>query len=314
MAGNREFLRALITIDPISYVAGLIVGILLLVGANFTYAFTKDIIAFEESLKPTDSFVAGDYQELRSYVETLTTPTSTLSPTPQLAKLDEKPQGFCLKVPVLLYHHVKPLEEAKKAGHAQLTVDVDYFDSQMKYLVDNGYQTISADELADSLINKQTIPGKPILVTLDDGYLDTYTYAFQIAKKYNITLNVMISTGLLNNNGYMNWDQVKEMEKSGLVHNYNHTWSHFGLSYGSVERMRQEVATADRQLEEQLGKEQRIFTYPYGAFNDEAIKVLKEQGYVAAFTISHSYWQCDSILMTLHRNHIGNAPLSSYEL
>ncbi|MBI5122828.1 hypothetical protein HZA75_03130 [Candidatus Roizmanbacteria bacterium] len=53
--------------------------------------------------------------------------------------------GYCIYVPMLTYHHIQPEAEAKVQGHAQLTVDSGIFDSQMSYLVANGYHTISSD-------------------------------------------------------------------------------------------------------------------------------------------------------------------------
>lgn len=221
--------------------------------------------------------------------------------------------GFCLKVPVVLYHHIEPYELAKAEGHAQLTVDDKFFEQHIKYLVENGYSLISAEELVLALINKTQLPEKSIVVTLDDGYLDNYAYAFPIAKKYNAKINIMLSTGLVENKGYLTWGNVKEMSDTGIVYFYNHTWSHFSLPNGDKAKMEQEVSFAKKQLED-AGIRGNIFTYPYGAVNDTAIDVLKNNGYIGAFTTKSSFLQCDYDIFRLKRNHAGNAPLSSYGL
>src|SRR5690348_13712275 len=41
------------------------------------------------------------------------------------------PSGYCLHVPVLLYHHVQPQADAVAKGQTSLTVDSAIFDGQM---------------------------------------------------------------------------------------------------------------------------------------------------------------------------------------
>jgi len=224
-----------------------------------------------------------------------------------------RPPGFCLTVPVLLYHHVEPYSLAKKEGHDKLTVDVNYFDKQMQYLAEHGYKSITAEELANAIVSHNNL-GKAVVVTLDDGYMDTYTYAYPIAKKYKILLNLMIPTGLLNNPGYMTWDNLKEMVNSGTAFAYDHTWSHYSLPRSDEKKEEMEIMTAKNQLEQNLGKPVRIFTYPYGSSNQQVVNILRRNGFVAAFSTIPGFYQCDSFIFNLHRNRIGNAPLPSYGL
>lgn len=254
------------------------------------------------------------YTNLLPAAESTPAPTPTPTSQPQPLNSASIANDFCLQVPVLLYHHIEPLSIAQNLGHAQLTVDSDYFDQQMAYLAANGYHSISAEELADALIRHVTLPPKSILITLDDGYEDNYTYAFQILKKYNIVGNFMISTGLIENKGYMTWNQLKEISGNPLMRIYNHTWSHAYLSKESKEKIQFEIATANDQLKNNLDKNINIFTYPYGAFNQTIIEILKTNGFTAAFSTIHGALQCESYIYALRRTHIGNAPLTSYGL
>lgn len=222
--------------------------------------------------------------------------------------------SFCLTVPVLLYHHIKPYADAQKAGHAQLTVDVNHFENQVKYIVDTGYTTHSAEELPRALLEKRTLPAKPIIITVDDGYDDFYTYVFPILKKYIVKANLMIPTGLLEGAGYLTWSQLAEMKNSGLVYIYNHTHSHYPLKLGDAKKVEDEVRIAAEELEKHGVNSGQVFTYPYGMFSDQSIEELKRQGFVGAYTTIHSRIQCDNELYMLKRDHIGNAPLSNYGL
>ena len=74
-------------------------------------------------------------------------------------------------VPVLNYHQVED-----KDGNP-LTLYCDQFDQQMAYLAEEGYHTITLDEMMDAAESGAPLPAKPVVITLDDGYVDNYEYA-----------------------------------------------------------------------------------------------------------------------------------------
>lgn len=239
-------------------------------------------------------------------------PAPSSSPTSKPTPTSHPLVGFCINVPILLYHHIEPQENINGDGHKNLAVNTEYFDKQMAYLVSKGYKTLSMDELATALNTKQKLPGKNIVITMDDGYDDIYNFAFPIIKKYGVKVNLMIPTGLLGVSGYMNWNQIKEMVGSGLAFAYDHTWSHTALAGKSTEKITYEIMTAKKQLEENLGRPVNIFTYPYGSENNQVVSILKSNGFVAAASTLPGHVQCDSFIMSLHRNRVGSLPLSSY--
>lgn len=238
--------------------------------------------------------------------------TKVISPT--------VPVGFCLHVPVLLYHHIQPLEVAKERGQVSLTVDNGIFDRQMAYLVSNGYQTITAGELVDAILTHSSLPAKSIVLTFDDGYLDNYDYAFPTLQKFHLIGNLMVPTGLLGTafatNQYFSWDQLKSMVDSGTMYAYNHTWSHFPMAQGPVSKDQFEINTSQQELSDHLGKKSSIFVYPYGSGQTTpwVIALLKQDGFTAAFSTLYGYYQCDSNIYALPRIHVGNAPLGTYGL
>lgn len=237
------------------------------------------------------------------------TPVPTVVPTPTPIPL----VGFCLNVPVLMYHHVQPNAEAQTRGQKSLNVDNGEFDLQMGYLVNNGYSIISAQQLVDALIGHTQL-GKSAVVTIDDGYNDIYKYVYPVLQKYHVNASLMIPTGLLGGADYMSWGQVEEMAHSGLAYVTDHTWSHYAVTQGSTDKIRYEIATGKQQLQDHTGQNVDVFTYPYGMFNSNAISILQQEGIRGAFSEIWGTWQCDSFIMALHRTRIGNAPLSAYGL
>ncbi|MFH1833172.1 MAG: polysaccharide deacetylase family protein [Candidatus Levyibacteriota bacterium] len=244
-----------------------------------------------------------------------------VSPTP-IIETKEEPMltkapvytGFCLNVPILMYHHVQPESQAKENGQTALTVDSEVFDSQMAYLVSHGYGTVSGDQLVNALRTHTPLSGKNVVVSFDDGYKDAYNYVFPILKKYGIVGNFMIPTGLIGGADYLSWSQIEEMAHSGNMYFTDHTWSHASLGRATIEKIKYEIETAKNQLEQHTGQTINLFTYPYGSFSSDVINVLTQDGFLGAFSTISGFIQCDSFIMDLHRNRIGNSSLSAYGL
>ncbi|HSX19380.1 MAG TPA: polysaccharide deacetylase family protein [Candidatus Saccharimonadales bacterium] len=234
-------------------------------------------------------------------------PYPSASPSPSPVVLS----GYCINIPILMYHHIQPMSEAGPKGQGGLTVDNGTFDSQMAYIKSKGYNTITMLDVATALKNHTGL-GKSIVVTLDDGYKDQFRYAHPIAQKYGIKLNLFISTGLLGDGGdYMNWGDLKQMVATGDVA-YDHTWSHAAVAAAPPDKMSFEILTAKKQLEDNLGGLQNIFAYPYGNPSDAGARFLQANGFVAAASTIQGTTQCDSFIMALHRTRVGGLSLSAY--
>lgn len=244
--------------------------------------------------------------------ESLTQPAEDPSASTE-AKL-EPPyvEDYCLDVPVVMYHHIQPLQMAELLGHKALTVDSETFDAQIKYLKDQGYTAISAADLVNAVRTKTRLPEKSIIMTIDDGYDDNYTYAFMTAKKYQFMLNFMTPTKLINTPGYMQWEHLQEMVGSPYAKIYNHTTSHAPLGLLTKDQIVTEVSHANIDLEAKLGLKNTIVTYPYGSYDAEAMETLKELGTRGAFSTDTGSQHCISTIMRLPRIRIGNAPMSEY--
>lgn len=294
---------------------------LFLLSFCLTFAAWRSSSAFETSAS-SPNVVSTDTIKFLSFLPMPTITTSSVFSVDSFFENEVNPSqkeitptpipDFCMNIPVLLYHHTQPLDVARLLGHAQLTVDSNIFDEQIKYLAEHGYKTISAEDLIIALNSQQQLQSKTVVVTIDDGYDDNYTYAFSSAKKYGVVINFMIPTGLIGNPGYMTWEHLREMKDSPFARIYNHTWSHYALGGASLEKIEYEVMTANKQFEENLGIKPTIFTYPYGSYDGQVIDFLASHGFIGAFSTIEGSMQCKSQVMILQRIHIGNAPMNFY--
>lgn len=236
------------------------------------------------------------------------TPSPTLTPTPVYT-------GYCMQVPVLMYHHIQPWEIAKRNEQTALTVDNGVFALQMQYLTEKGYTFYFAEDLIAALREKKPLSGKPIVITIDDGYNDIYQYAFPVIKQFSVKANLFIPTGLVGNtagtNSYLSWDQITSMLGSGIVRANNHTWSHAAMG-GKNDAY--EISTAQTQLSSFASVTNTVFSFPFGtnSGNSSVHTLLAQNGITGGFSTIAGTTQCDSFIFGLHRTRVGSAPFPAF--
>lgn len=198
------------------------------------------------------------------------------------------------QVLVLNYHMVNSM-------FISLAVEPEDFDWQMKYLVDHGYHTITPDELYDFLAGTGELPERPVLITFDDGYVDNYTTAYPILKKYNLKATIFVVTGFLSKRkGYLTWDQLREMEQHGITIE-SHTVTHAPLPELSDDRIREELVESKKHAERELGHPIEFIAYPTGVHDLHIAQIAQEAGYKGGFTVKYSNVDRNSNVFAMER-------------
>jgi len=108
---------------------------------------------------------------------------------------------------------------------------------------------------------------KKILLTVDDAFQSFYDNAWPYLKKNQIPFVLFVSTEPVGNNGYMNWDQIKEIEQSefGVIGHHSH--SHDYLIDKSEEVFLNDIKTSNLIFREKLGYVPVLFSYPFGEYS-----------------------------------------------
>ncbi len=182
-------------------------------------------------------------------------------------------EGFA----VFMYHHVKP-----DTGKDAFSISPEVFEKQVKYLLSKGYNFIGLEDLSAGKEIK-----KPVMITFDDGYLDNYKYVFPILKKYKIKAVIfLIAAQIGNNPDLMSWQQVLEMQGSGLVSFGSHGLNHKNIRRMDEELSLQELKESKRILEDKLRHQVTSFCYPFGAGGtDKRVrKLVFDAGYLFDFS------------------------------
>lgn len=201
-------------------------------------------------------------------------------------------------IPVVMYHSI----DYEKGN--ELRVPKEKFREQMKYLKDNAYTTLSLDELYSFIINNKPIPEKSIVLTFDDGYKDNYNNAYPILKEFGFNATVFVITNCVDKEAaFLTSKQLKEMEKN-KIDIESHTLNHDKLDKLSYDKQIETLKGSKEYLEKLLNKKIKYIGYPYGEYNDTAVKATKDTGYTMAFTTESGWANKNQGVYTLHRVYI----------
>jgi len=276
---------------------------LLLVSLFFIgiYILFPKIKATFKILSPRD--LAQKYQEVA-------TPTPTATPRPlTFAEMNER-YGPCVNLPTLMYHHIQDKVSAKEKNQLALTVETETFRSQMEYLKAKGYRTLGMDALIAFFDREVPVPKGSVLLTFDDGYDDFYKNALPVLNDLGLKATVFVSTGLMDNPGYLSWEEIRQATPSAYLF-ANHTWSHKNMQTAK-DKVEFEIGTADTQLSERGLNNPKVFAFTYGLVGDYAKKYLEELEYKLAFGTRPGSTLCKKQRFELPRVRVGDTKLSNY--
>ena len=108
------------------------------------------------------------------------------------------------KLCVLMYHRIENLSDP-----LLLMVNESNFEAQLKFLKSNYCITRCDDDFNN--FEKRTVA-----LTFDDGYVDFYSKAYPLLKKYNIPATVFVTTGNIGSDKEFWWDEL-----SNIIMDYN---------------------------------------------------------------------------------------------
>ncbi|MBR4857632.1 MAG: polysaccharide deacetylase family protein [Clostridia bacterium] len=208
------------------------------------------------------------------------------------------------RLPVVMYHQLTT--DKSKAGKYVLTVE--QFEKDLIYLKENGYSSVTLNQLFDYSQGKRSIPEKPVMITFDDGCETVYAYALPLLKKYGFTAICFIIgsvtdkySGINDHNlaySGLDWDEVTELCKGGVIDIQSHTYDLHSNTKGrnGIKKLKSETfeqydefLTADalkikEKMIENTGAAPVAIAYPFGSFSKESADILKKCGIKATFT------------------------------
>lgn len=198
-------------------------------------------------------------------------------------------------VPILMYH---------RFGYedSNLFVTPENFGRQMSYIKNKGYDVISLNELVDGIKNNRKFKHRTVVITLDDGHKDNFTYAYPVLKKYNFPATIFIIANFINNKkDFMNWDEVNTASKNNISFG-GHTKNHAYLpSVKEKAVLLNEIEGCKKFISGKTGSSVDYFCYPIGGFTEEVKRSVKKAGYKGACTTNRGFTELNKDVYELKR-------------
>lgn len=213
-------------------------------------------------------------------------------------------------VPTLLYHGLTARERDPMLAYSVHMRD-SVFRDQMRAIRQAGYTPVTAEEVSAWYQNKGTLPENPILITFDDGRMDSFRYADPILQenKLKATMFACLVNVEADLPGYASWPLLEQYRASGR-------WeveSHGDASHGRIliddhgnrglfltqrrwipeqsrletleefrERVVKDHTTAKSKFSARIGKSPSAFAFPEGEYGQNLISNFPE---VASFNL-----------------------------
>ncbi|MGI8412190.1 MAG: polysaccharide deacetylase family protein [Solirubrobacteraceae bacterium] len=204
-------------------------------------------------------------------------------------------------VPVLTYHRVAAMPAV---GQLDLIVDPANFAAELAALNAAGYHTIHQAQLFDALYEGAALPSRPIIISVDDGYVDDVRTILPDLERWHMTATFFVITGRTAEPGFLTFDQIRQLDRAGMDVG-DHTTHHLDLRLLTPSQLRSETAGSRQTLDATLGHPVYYFAYPFGAYDDAVLAALHAAGFTLAYTTAGGTTETTSAPLTMPRIHVG---------
>lgn len=192
------------------------------------------------------------------------------------------PNGFDLRVPILMYHRVV---DPAAAGDSlpSLVVPPALFAGQLAQLHAVGWRTMTLAQLAHDLQHGQRPGPRTFVVTIDDGWIDGATEALPILQRLGYNATYFVIGGRIGRPGFLGPSDLRALVAAGMEIG-DHTFDHISLPRLTPARKKYEIAAASARIAQTVGQAPVTFSYPAGHFSPAVEDALAQQGFALAVT------------------------------
>lgn len=209
-------------------------------------------------------------------------------------------------LPVIMYHSI-----CERTPNEYI-VTPQQVESDLSWLKENGYTSVSAQELIEYTQGSGSLPDKPVLITLDDGFYNNLSEFLPLLEKYDMKAIISIVGKYTNDNAtadphvsnysYLTWEDISELLDSGRIEIGNHTYDLHSvkterkgcvkLSYETDEEYADLFSADIGRLQTDMicstGNASVVFAYPFGSISRESQPILKDMGFMMTLTCYES--------------------------
>ncbi len=141
---------------------------------------------------------------------------------------------------VLCFHDIRDnLRASFETLPDAFAIDSKALTNMFSWLQANGYHPVTLAQIGEARNGGKPLPKRPVLLTFDDGYESHYTKVFPLLKQFRFPAVFGLVTEwtnapqgskvklsdkqIVDRDFFMNWQQIREMQASGLAEFATHT-------------------------------------------------------------------------------------------
>jgi peptidoglycan/xylan/chitin deacetylase (PgdA/CDA1 family) len=239
---------------------------------------------------------------------------------PKPAGFEEPMDAVNPDLPILMYHRIAA---DGAAATARYRTHPDRFAAQLELLRERGYYSITFEEWRTAMSGERKPTGRPILITLDDGYADLVDHAVPLLERFGFTATFYIVADLVGGSNewdhdlgerlpLMGWAGIRDLAARGFEIG-SHSTRHRALpTLGQAELVR-DLVRSKRILEEQLGQGVSSVSYPFGLYDVAVESYAGACGYTYGVTTAGRRATWGDHLLELPRLEVrGDASLDDF--
>lgn len=195
------------------------------------------------------------------------------------------------RLPILAYHRIASAGPARLARY-RLTPEA--FEEQLSFLRAAGYYSIRLEDWRSAMADHTPLPGRAVLITFDDGYLDFLNCAWPLLKQYGFSATVFLVAGQVGGSNswdfaygaklpLLGWKDIRRLRDDGIEFG-SHSTNHPCLTALSPTQVVREAASSRAILQRELGEPINAFAYPYGEQDRVVQHLIGACGYTFGLT------------------------------
>jgi peptidoglycan/xylan/chitin deacetylase (PgdA/CDA1 family) len=190
-----------------------------------------------------------------------------------------------ISVPILVYHYIRkpPSILTDRIGY-NLSIAPADFQLQTDWLSSHGYHPVDFNDLRAYFDGRRPLPGRPVVITLDDGYQDLYTTAYPILREHSFKAVAYIVSGFVGQARYATASEIQEMAQNG-IEIASHTVNHADLVRTSLPWATYQLLSSKAWLQRLVRQPMLDFAYPSGQFDARVVAAVRAAGYDTAVTV-----------------------------
>ncbi len=174
-------------------------------------------------------------------------------------------------LPVLGYHNVVSDEEkATLYADNPYTISISMFKQHMQYLYENGYDTLSMQDIEAYYFHGKKISEKSIAITIDDGHSSVNHIIKPILQQYGFQATAFV-IGKKINNGESKYLQQVDLIADDTMQYFSHTYDLHRKVNGTNLKIMEVLSIEEIRSDfDKNPMDDTYFAYPYGVISESA--------------------------------------------